>query len=824
MGISTSKMDSSPLLRLCRERKELIGAAADCRYQLAAAHIVYLQSLLDVGNALNHFVEEEMLVLSDCSFESSEENNSDAELISLTDNTHDHSEASGCSPLNLRTSPSATFPAIHEQSGKLDVFSSRFQYGHGESFGTSTSVSPSYVRYDQSNNQVHSQPGDVSFSHYGCKVIAGAAIEASMNNNVSYPQDENWVASGSPVLESPQSFPQFENEVEQADPYHERTKSVTPAPSTSPINNIVDWYYLNPFKIIDDINYYSQNYCFSEFNSDQDFREVREREGIPDLEDETVPNSVDVSRGEESAEAIRESSGTGTGTSQAPISQEKEKSDPITIQEDVRYRLDTLAVNITEDKNITRDGLRMQSEDTVTQDGESLESSSLTTLDDCVSKNITEIVTEIGDIFETVFNYGKEVAVFFEAGKLPYQPMGAKLKEVASRIFGFTSLQLNQLAPRTMMMDKAINGDVEDISRKFGDLSSTLEQLFAWEKKLYAEVLGEEKLRVIYDKKYNQQKVLDDKGAEYSKIDDIHVSLRRLLSKINVAVTAVDVISRRIHRLRDEDLLAQLKELIEGLLRMWDFMVKCHRKQFQTIIGTKAYVHMANADSRKSSNMKATQRLEKEMLNWGSSFRDYVSTQKAFVKFLNEWLLRCIFQEPEATPDGIPTFSPSSIRAPPVFIICSDWYYAIEKVSDNGVYEAIHSFATSLHQLWEKQNEEQHERQKAMHLSKDFEKLLRIIHEESGLQWHQDALLNHLAASEFPAESVAQAGGLDIDLVSMNKRLEEQKARHEEVVRQLNDAASSCLQDGLVPIFEALEKFCWENLKAYEQIRFLNRQ
>lgn len=49
-----------------------------------------------------------------------------------------------------------------------------------------------------------------------------------------------------------------------------------------------------------------------------------------------------------------------------------------------------------------------------------------------------------------------------------------------------------------MMMDKAINGDVEDISRKFGDLSSTLEQLFAWEKKLYAEVLVSNHLDYSY--------------------------------------------------------------------------------------------------------------------------------------------------------------------------------------------------------------------------------------------------------------------------------------------------------------------------------------
>ncbi|OMP01151.1 hypothetical protein COLO4_12109 [Corchorus olitorius] len=375
------------------------------------------------------------------------------------------------------------------------------------------------------------------------------------------------------------------------------------------------------------------------------------------------------------------------------------------------------------------------------------------------------------------------------------------------------------------MLGKVMNGDSEDMSRKFGDLSSTLEQLCAWEKKLYAEVMEGEKLRALYDKNYNQQKVLDHQGAEYSEIDQVHVSLGRVLSNINVAIRTVDATSRRIHNLRDEELLAQLRELIEGLIRMWDFMVKCHQKQFRIIIGTKAYAHMANADSRKSSKMKATLRLAKKILNWGTRFRDYVNTQKNFMKFLNEWLLRCIYHQPEATSDGMLGFSPFSIGAPPIFTICSDWYYAINKISDSEVYEAIDKFYLSMHQLWEKQNEEKHERKKAKQLSKEFDKQLRIFQEERGLHWHRDALLNRLDASEFDANGEeSDADGSDNDLVMMNNRLEEQKARHRAIVRQLNDAASNCLQVGLVPIFETLEKFCLENLKAYKQIRFLNKK
>lgn len=71
-------------------------------------------------------------------------------------------------------------------------------------------------------------------------------------------------------------------------------------------------------------------------------------------------------------------------------------------------------------------------------------------------------------------------------------------------------------------------------------------------------------MRATYEKKCKRLKVLDDRGAESSKIDAARASIRKLQTKINVCIRAVDVISRRINKLRDEELQPQLTQLIHG--------------------------------------------------------------------------------------------------------------------------------------------------------------------------------------------------------------------------------------------------------------------
>ena len=64
MGASSSKMDDDKALQLCRERKKFVRQALDGRCSLAAAHVSYVQSLKNTGTALRKFAEPEVPVES----------------------------------------------------------------------------------------------------------------------------------------------------------------------------------------------------------------------------------------------------------------------------------------------------------------------------------------------------------------------------------------------------------------------------------------------------------------------------------------------------------------------------------------------------------------------------------------------------------------------------------------------------------------------------------------------------------------------------------------------------------------------------------------
>lgn len=64
MGATASKVEEDKALQLCRERKKFVKQALDGRCSLAAAHIMYIQSLRNTGSALRKFVEPEAYVES----------------------------------------------------------------------------------------------------------------------------------------------------------------------------------------------------------------------------------------------------------------------------------------------------------------------------------------------------------------------------------------------------------------------------------------------------------------------------------------------------------------------------------------------------------------------------------------------------------------------------------------------------------------------------------------------------------------------------------------------------------------------------------------
>lgn len=261
--------------------------------------------------------------------------------------------------------------------------------------------------------------------------------------------------------------------------------------------------------------------------------------------------------------------------------------------------------------------------------------------------------------------------------------------------------------------------------------------------------------------------------------------------------------------------------LFYRLVKLWEYMSSCHRKQFKIIVRAKSHVHIFDP-CRNHSNPLATLRLEGLIINWGTCFSNLVNTLKGFVKYLHEWLQRCLLQEPEKTVNGKTNtpFSPSSIGGPPIFDLCHDWYHSIDSISETGVSKAFSSFASSLHHLYEKQTEEQTQKARVDCLFMDYEDRLTFLYQKNEMSFEHDFTSIMAAVRDnVEADIPLLEEGLDEILTTLGNRLVEQRAEHREVIRQLNDTASSCLQVGLSHIFEVLESYCLENLKAYELLR-----
>lgn len=624
-------------------------------------------------------------------------------------------------------------------------------------------------------------------------------------------------------------------------------RPATPPPPPSP-PKVSAWDFMNVFDGYDNgyQDYNSANrYAYGSIQSSPDSNEVREREGIPELEDETEPEALKEikERKKLKVEAMNKNLNSGEGTSKSvppQSSEESSKSLPVpntgssSVSKDkgVNNSPDTVVSKKSEQEEpVEKKEVSFEIEENSTLDIESSKKSNLATFAAFGTRDLQEVVSEIKDEFEAASSYGKEVAMLLEVGRLPYRSKITVLKVILSRIQYLVSPStasaqppLVWLDPKTVKMAKAYSGSSspgDEFDLKSRSLSSTLERLYVWEKKLYKEVKDEEKLRVIYEKLCKKLKRLDEHGADSTKIDATHASIRKLSTKIDVCIKAADAISSRIHKLRDEELQPRLTELIHGWIRMWSSILKCHQKQFQAVMQSKIRSLKARTGSRRDESLKATVDLEMELVNWCTRFNNWIRTQKAYVESLNGWLLRCLNNEPEETADGVAPFSPSRMGAPPIFIICNDWHQAMLEISEDKVVGAIHGFALNLHELWERQDEEQRQRIKANFLYKDFEEHLRTLKmERAMIKSDQDDAAGGTALSKVPSENgISPPDDLKANLDSLRKKLYDERAKHKDAIKLVHNAASSSIQAGLVPIFEALEKFSSEVMKAHEQVR-----
>ncbi|OQU78034.1 uncharacterized protein LOC8058473 [Sorghum bicolor] len=838
MGCRSSRLDAtdvSPAAALCRERRDLLRAAADHRAHLAAAHAAYFRALPRVADALARFASHHHAATPPAP---------GSPVLTLPPPS-DHDDADDADePKKQRGSGSATphtdsgHSHIHfhsDDASESDPDSSADDPcagpggcgggGHGAEIPPQTAPvlrpgvplpNHGHGHGEPQERQIH-DPGFVARPEMPWEYASYdpyASFPNTAFQNATFPSYYYMKASLTPantVYQEPYGYGNFATSSSYMGygygynnpmygvslppdgdrPVEDRGREPAPAapaaaPPPMPMPETTPWDFFNPFDSYEQElpQYKGKGYDSNgSFTSSPNSSEVRAREGIPELEEETELESMRESVKARKAVESTASNRIGNVDVSAKVKVSMEHKE---VEIESVYSASVFESGDESVCSCDCDHANARTEGSVqvpagddqmkVRKVSSEDHSSIVVGEDARppeftgTRDVAEVVEEIKEQFKSVAACGDDVARILEVGRMRYRSRNRILRLIFSRMMGTFALLFSSISepPVKSLEESAINPSKgnQNSSKRFdfpsdvelNTLSATMDRLYVWEKRLHKEIVEEEKLRITYDKEWKRLKELDASGAEPHKIDTTRASIRALLTKINISIRSAKVISRRIHILRDDELHPHLVTLIHG--------------------------------------------------NW-------ILSQKAYIETLNGWLVKWLPQEKEETPDGIAPFSPGRLGAPAVFITANDWCQAMKRIPEASVVDTMEAFAVNVHMLWERQDEEQQQKLKADYLSRDFAKRLKSLQEEHGLQGQFEADKAVLPI----ADNGRAVDNRMVALDTLHKRLDEQRARHDETVKQIREASAADLKAGLAPIFEALESFSVETLKGYENVR-----
>ncbi|CAN6183186.1 unnamed protein product [Urochloa humidicola] len=555
-------------------------------------------------------------------------------------------------------------------------------------------------------------------------------------------------------------------------PSSSREPPAPPPPPSPP--RVSTWDFLNPFETYE--SYYEQpTAAAAPYTPSRSSKDVREEEGIPDLEDEDM-EVVKEAYGDEkhpmkgymgNGKAAKEEGRSSTGDELPRKSKASEASSSGSSLEHDVHVVEKSVVG----EQVQRSEPRQHVAGLPSTGPEKIY------VDD------TEVVVEIRTQFERASESAGEVSKMLEVGKMPYYQKSSGFKVSAMMICGIPTLEEEFLRFE------------EDKAMGCGNLSSTLQKLYMWEKKLLKEVKTEEEMRVLYDRKREELKMLDEKGAEADKLEAAEMYIRKLSTKISIAIQVVNTISDKISKLRDEELWPQTCELIQGLMRMWSVMLECHQIQLHAISQAKNIDSMIDAAKFGDAHMDLIKRLELQLLDWTACFAAWVNAQKSYVNTLNDWLKKGVDYVPEETEDGAPPFSPGRLGAPPIFVICNNWAASVARISEKEVVEAMQAFASKVLNLWERHRSEQRQ---GMMANKSMDRDLRMMERD------EQSMRKALEAQNKKLVLISNQSG-----VSLSAQVLHEGGPGAEI---------GGLQTSLRNIFEAMENFTAASVNTYKDL------
>lgn len=349
-----------------------------------------------------------------------------------------------------------------------------------------------------------------------------------------------------------------------------------------------------------------------------------------------------------------------------------------------------------------------------------------------------------------------------------------------------------------------------------GSLSQTLERLYAWEKKLYEEVKAGDETRRTYERKCSHLKKQDDSGDGLHSVDKTSAEVNDLYTRILVGLQSAESISKRIEKLRDEELLPQLVELLQGLIRIWKIMLESHETQNKIMSEVKSFTCPSYGKFCNDSHRLATFQLETELQNWRACFAEYFSAQKAYIEALNGWLSKFIAPEVEFYSRIKSSGPPYEIRGPLLLVICRHWLASLEKLPDKLVKCTMKSFGKDIRAIWVQQGEEQQQKRKVDGLAKELDRRVHAFKRaQSRILESKVPEQNKEADIRYRIEYLSEREG---QLDDFRKRLDAEKAKHLGSMQETQQITLNAFQIGFFSVFESLTEFSKASLKMYDDL------
>ncbi|KAM7261229.1 hypothetical protein ACFE04_026704 [Oxalis oulophora] len=498
--------------------------------------------------------------------------------------------------------------------------------------------------------------------------------------------------------------------------------------------------------------------------NDEDFKVVREQEGIPELEEEEVEEVVVVNNGVNGDLDVKPDEG--------------EVAKSVSHEEKTGF----------DDKEET--GLDNKSE-------------------------LLAALKSIEDQFVRAYESGLDVSTMLEFNRVELQPnFEENVRENSNKLIPTItwsrSTSARSSSCKSILSTSSSKSSSTWLESRCGDLfddcggmeagshSSTLGRLYAWEKKLYEEVKIGDQTRKCYERKCSQLRDRDSRGDGLYAADKTRAEVKDLHTRILVAIRSAESISDKIEKLRDDELHPQLIELLHGLMRNWKIMLESHEFQIRIISEVTSFNCSTYGQFCNDSHRFATLQLEAELHNWHACFAKYVTTQKAYISALNGWLSKFIAPEVElySKKSSIP---PCGNSAPPLLVLCQTWLTSMDTLPDKVVMSSMKSFGKDIRALWLQQGIEQQQKKKVDRLVKEIEKEDRKIFSSGISEYESEASIRNRI--EILAEKKDQLGV--------------EKEKHVSSMKETRRITVDGLQTGFSSIFESLAEFSKASVKMY---------